>query len=107
MTTRTWIRKLFARTPRTVRKAPARCRPAVEVLEDRLAPAVLTVNTLDDNLTYTSVLNLREAITLADAMHAAAQAVTDSTRMYLSGVEGGRPAAGEIGISPICVKFGS
>lgn len=35
-----------------------------------------------------------------DAMHAAAQAVTDSTRMYLSGVEGGRPAEGEIGISP-------
>jgi hypothetical protein len=35
-----------------------------------------------------------------DAMHAAAQAVTDSTRMYLSGLEGGRPAPGEIGISP-------
>jgi hypothetical protein len=35
-----------------------------------------------------------------DAMHAAAQAVTDSTRMYLSGVEGGRPPAGQIGISP-------
>jgi hypothetical protein len=35
-----------------------------------------------------------------DAMHAAAQAVTDSTRMYLSGVEGGRPPEGEIGISP-------
>ena len=35
-----------------------------------------------------------------DAMHAAAQAVTDSTRMYLSGVEGGRPVAGKIGISP-------
>jgi hypothetical protein len=35
-----------------------------------------------------------------DAMHAAAQAVTDSTRMYLSGLEGGRPASGEIGISP-------
>jgi hypothetical protein len=33
-------------------------------------------------------------------MHASAQAVTDSTRMYLSGVEGGRPAAGEVGISP-------
>jgi hypothetical protein len=35
-----------------------------------------------------------------DAMHAAAQAVTDSTRMYLSGVEGGKPAQGEAGISP-------
>ena len=35
-----------------------------------------------------------------DAMHAAAQAVTDSTRMYLSGVEGGKPAPGDAGISP-------
>jgi hypothetical protein len=35
-----------------------------------------------------------------DAMHAAAQAVTDSTRMYVSGVEGGRPEPGKIGISP-------
>src|SRR6185312_1380666 len=35
-----------------------------------------------------------------DAMHAAAQTVTDSTRMYQSGVEGGKPAAGEAGISP-------
>src|SRR6185437_12067814 len=35
-----------------------------------------------------------------DAMHSGTQAVTDSTRMYLSGVEGGKPAAGEAGISP-------
>jgi hypothetical protein len=35
-----------------------------------------------------------------DAMHAGTQAVTDSTRMYLSGVEGGKPAPGEAGISP-------
>ena len=35
-----------------------------------------------------------------DAMHAAAQAVTDSTRMYLLGVEGGKPAPGEIGVAP-------
>src|SRR5215468_10007441 len=40
MTSRSWIRKLFARPPRPARKAPARCRPAVEALEDRLAPAV-------------------------------------------------------------------
>ena len=43
MTARSWIRKLFARTPRTVRKAPARCRPAVEALEDRFLPAVTFV----------------------------------------------------------------
>jgi len=35
-----------------------------------------------------------------DAMHAGTAAITDSTRMYLSGVEGGKPAAGEAGISP-------
>ncbi len=35
MTTRTWIRNLFARTPRTVRKAAARRRPTLETLEDR------------------------------------------------------------------------
>ena len=35
-----------------------------------------------------------------DAMHAGTQAITDSTRMYLSGVEGGKPAHGEAGISP-------
>jgi hypothetical protein len=35
-----------------------------------------------------------------DAMHAAAQAVTDSTRMYQSGVEGGKPAPGEAGVAP-------
>lgn len=35
-----------------------------------------------------------------DAMHAGTQAVTDSTRMYLSGVEGGKPAADEAGVSP-------
>ncbi|HVW11001.1 MAG TPA: AraD1 family protein [Bryobacteraceae bacterium] len=35
-----------------------------------------------------------------DAMHSGTQAVTDSTRMYQSGVEGGKPLPGEAGISP-------
>jgi hypothetical protein len=40
MTTRSWIRTLFARPViRTIRKAPGRCRLRVEALEDRLAPA--------------------------------------------------------------------
>src|SRR5262249_21269377 len=39
MFTRTWTRHLFARPPRTIRKEPARCRPRLEALEDRLAPA--------------------------------------------------------------------
>jgi hypothetical protein len=41
-------------------------RPRVEVLEDRQAPAVLTVNTTADNTTDTSVLTFRDAITLVD-----------------------------------------
>src|SRR5262249_17548762 len=44
MTTRSWIHKLFARTPRRAphggRQAPRRSRPTLELLEDRLAPAV-------------------------------------------------------------------
>jgi len=35
-----------------------------------------------------------------DAMHAGAQAITDSTRMYQSGVEGGKPAPGQVGVAP-------
>src|SRR5262245_48236703 len=41
MALRSWIRRLFARpVPRPQRRAPARSRPALEALEDRLAPAV-------------------------------------------------------------------
>ncbi len=40
MTSRSWIRRLFARKPRTIRKAPARCHPAVEALENRIAPSL-------------------------------------------------------------------
>jgi hypothetical protein len=37
MTIRSWLRNLFAaRTPRTIRKAPARFRPRLQSLEDRL-----------------------------------------------------------------------
>src|SRR5262245_60467406 len=45
-----WIRNLFARpVTRTIRKAPRRVRPALEMLEDRCVPSTFTVlNTLDD-----------------------------------------------------------
>src|SRR5262249_12106234 len=51
MTARTWIRNLFARTPRTIRKASARCRPRLEALEDRLTPSgfVYQVTGTSDN----------------------------------------------------------
>jgi hypothetical protein len=35
-----------------------------------------------------------------DAMHAKAEDLTDSIRMYRWGVEGGKPAAGKIGVAP-------
>jgi hypothetical protein len=40
LTARSWIRKLFARKPRAIRKAPARRRPSLEALEDRALPSV-------------------------------------------------------------------
>jgi hypothetical protein len=40
MTTRTWIRRLFDRRPRTIRKDRVRFRPRLEWLEKRLAPTV-------------------------------------------------------------------
>src|SRR5262249_15022572 len=41
MTVRSWIRKLLTRpVTRRIGKAPARCRPVLEVLEDRALPAV-------------------------------------------------------------------
>ena len=41
MAVRSWIRTLFeSRSPRTIRKAPVRCRPSLEALEDRAVPAV-------------------------------------------------------------------
>ncbi len=41
-----------------------------------------------------------------DAMHADAQDVSDSTRMYMSGLEGGRPAVGGIRVAPGVVLQG-
>jgi hypothetical protein len=50
MTTRSWIRKRFARTPRTVRNNPAGYRPRLEALEERLTPAGPSTPTTLGNL---------------------------------------------------------
>jgi hypothetical protein len=42
MTTRTWIRRLFDRKPRPIRKGRCRFRPALEMLEERVLPALGT-----------------------------------------------------------------
>src|SRR5262249_46318141 len=44
MTTRSWIRKRFARTPRSVRNHLPGYRPRLEALEQRLAPTVNILN---------------------------------------------------------------
>ncbi|HKB36826.1 MAG TPA: BACON domain-containing carbohydrate-binding protein, partial [Gemmataceae bacterium] len=50
MTTRSWIRNLFARTPRRAphgaRQAPRRFRPTLDVLEDRQTPSRLGTTAL-------------------------------------------------------------
>jgi CSLREA domain-containing protein len=56
------IRKPLRRPPRT-----PQARLALETLEDRMAPAVVTVNTLADDVSADAVLTLREAITLVNA----------------------------------------
>jgi hypothetical protein len=65
MTTRSWIRKLFARpVTHAIRKRPHRARPAVQALEDRTVPSTFTVtNLLDDG----SAGSLRWAVDQANA----------------------------------------
>src|SRR5262245_31524749 len=64
MITRPWLKKLFARTPRTIRKVPARFRPHIETLEDRVTPSTFNVTNSNDDLNPGS---LRWAITQANA----------------------------------------
>src|SRR5438445_12315417 len=79
MRTRSWIRNLFARPiTRTIRKAPHRIRPALEVLEDRCVPSTIVVN----NPTDTQVagqIDLRQAIVQANTTGGDETIVFDST----------------------------
>src|SRR5262245_2906782 len=73
--TRHWLRSLRSRWVPVARRA-RRPRPRVEALEDRLAPAVITVNSAIDDLTLAAdgQLTLREAITAANTNAAAGDA---------------------------------
>ena len=51
---------------RTARPRAAGFRPSLEVLEQRLAPATLIVNTAGDNAASDNFLSLREAVLLVD-----------------------------------------
>jgi hypothetical protein len=75
MILRTWLRfvRLIASRPpairqgRSTRPNPRRRTPVLETLEDRLAPATLTVNSLADTVTGSATLDLREAILLVNS----------------------------------------
>jgi hypothetical protein len=58
-----WFRVRTKRSPAQPRRG---FRPVLEVLEDRLPPAVLTVNSLTDTTTAGTALTLREAIEVVD-----------------------------------------
>jgi predicted outer membrane repeat protein len=77
-----WLRELF----RPTRPAPRRrrCRPSLDVLEDRLAPAVFTVNTLVDENDGVGLGN----VSLRDAVAAANANPGDDTITFAAGLTG-------------------
>ena len=68
MSLSSWLRRLTEdyAGPCEGRSRPRTTFLALEVLEDRLVPATLTVNTLADTITDTSHLSLRDAIALVN-----------------------------------------
>jgi hypothetical protein len=78
MTTRSWIRKLFDRKPRTIRKDLVRFRPRLEHLEDRVTPSTtITVTSAADTANYAGTVTVSrlnpsaKPVTLIDALNAA------------------------------------
>ncbi|HEY7423195.1 MAG TPA: hypothetical protein VH682_03040, partial [Gemmataceae bacterium] len=78
MTFKQWLRKAFgpwvqnsraSRRRKSRQSLRRRCVPRLELLEDRLAPAILTVNSTADNTTDTSHLTLREAILASEGSY--------------------------------------
>src|SRR5262249_13724438 len=66
MTMRSWMRNWFSRpVTRPIRKAPPRCRPTVEVLEERWVPSTIVVNN-PTNTPVAGLIDLREALAMAN-----------------------------------------
>jgi len=66
---------------------PTRCRPQYEVLEDRLAPATLTVNTLDVTLGPGPTLTLPDAFEVINGV-LAVSSLTAAQKAQISGTVG-------------------
>jgi hypothetical protein len=82
MTTRNWINRLFARSPRTVRKTAARFRPSIETLETRLVPAnynAANATELIADITASNKIPGSNSITLTGTVTSA----TDSSNPYI------------------------
>ena len=93
MTTLSRIGRLFARSSRTVRKAPARFRPAFEVLEGRLTPSTLGTTALLERPTVGSDSDL---VTVSGTYVTVA--------MLLSAAEQGVPAGRTPPLEPLAAK---
>src|SRR5262249_10551484 len=98
-----WLRNVFgpgvqvSRASRRKSRSPRhQCVPRAERLEDRMAPAILTVNSFaDDSLTHLAdvgKLELREAIELATHPHTTIDGFTtddtDNTIQFSPGIDG-------------------
>src|SRR6516165_6896372 len=83
----TWWRQLFGggrrgRKPnRKVRSRRPSFVPRLEMLEGRLAPAVLTVNTPLDETTPDGVLSLREAVNVVNTQSTAGLSAAELTHI--------------------------
>jgi hypothetical protein len=71
MSRRSWIVRLFGRSPNTSRNpglVGGSRRPTLELLEDRLSPATLTVNSTADTANPSDpYLSLREALAIVNS----------------------------------------
>src|SRR5262249_58638031 len=87
-----WWRQLFGgggrgRKPnRKVRSRRPSYVPRLELLEGRLAPAVLTVNTALDETTPDNLLSLREAVNVVNTQSTAGLSAAELT--HISGILG-------------------
>jgi predicted outer membrane repeat protein len=77
-------------SPRSAARRRPRCRPAPELLEGRLAPAVLTVDSPADDTTADSALTLREAVALVDGT--LGRGLTPAEQAQVSGTLGSSDA---------------